>query len=110
MATIGQLKRNRESDTYTGTLRTLTLRADIALRRVDRTSEKAPDYRITADGAEVGAAWIRPTKKGGQYVSLVLDDPSFPAPVWANLGKAPGQDDEDLLAVIWSRPDSRPEA
>ena len=39
---------------------------------------------------------------GQDYVSLSLSDPSFgPKKLYCNLGRAAGQDDDDLLAIIW---------
>jgi uncharacterized protein (DUF736 family) len=40
---------------------------------------------------------------GKDYVSLSLHDPAFgPKKLYANLGRAAGQDDEDVFAVIWN--------
>ena len=33
------------------------------------------------------------------------DYPELPQPVYATLGQLAEQDDEDVLAVIWNRPD-----
>jgi uncharacterized protein (DUF736 family) len=39
-------------------------------------------------------------------VSLSLHDPAFgPKKLYANLGRAAGQDDEDVFAVIWNPAD-----
>lgn len=38
-----------------------------------------------------------------EYISVGLAAPEFgPNKLYANLGKAAGQDDEDVLAVIWN--------
>ena len=43
---------------------------------------------------------------GKEYVSLSLAAPEFgPKKLYANLGKAAGQDDEHLYAVIWNPAD-----
>ena len=51
--------------------------------------------------AEIGAAWSKRSNEGRDYLSLKLDDPSFNAPIYANLF-----DDEDGegYTLIWSRP------
>ena len=52
--------------------------------------------------AEIGAAWSKKrSEEGRAYLSLKLDDPSFNAPIYANLF-----DDEDSegYTLIWSRP------
>ena len=50
--------------------------------------------------AEIGAAWSKRSEEGRDYLSLKLDDPSFNAPIYANLF-----DDEDGegYTLIWSR-------
>ena len=35
--------------------------------------------------AEIGAAWSKRSNEGRDYLSLKLDDPSFNAPIFANL-------------------------
>jgi uncharacterized protein (DUF736 family) len=40
---------------------------------------------------------------GEDYISLSLADPAFgPKKLYANLGRAAGQDDENVYAVIWN--------
>ncbi|PTX36088.1 uncharacterized protein DUF736, partial [Allosediminivita pacifica] len=52
----------------------------------------------------IGAAWSKRSGEGRDYLGLKLDDPSFTAPIYANLF-----DDEDgeSYALIWSRPNGR---
>lgn len=96
MATIGSF--TRTDDGYTGFIRTLTLSSKVQFQRVDATSEKAPDYRIHAGQAEIGAGWTKTSEAGRRYVSVKLDDPSFPAPVFASL-----VEQDNGYALIWSR-------
>ena len=51
--------------------------------------------------AEIGAAWAKTSKDGRVYLGLKLDDPSFTAPIYANL-----LDDENY-SLTWSRPNGR---
>jgi len=53
---------------------------------------------------EIGAAWSKRSNEGREYLGLKLDDPSFNAPIYANLF-----DDEDgeSHSLIWSRPNGR---
>ena len=66
-----------------------------------------PDYRVYSQAVEIGAGWIKKGKTlGEEYVSLSLADPSFGGrKLYANLGRAAGQDDDDVLAVIWNPTD-----
>ena len=72
----------RTANGYSGRLQTLTL--DVELTLVPANSgggENAPDFRIhrgaSARGAEVGAAWKRTGENAGDYLSLLIDDPSL---------------------------------
>src|SRR5271166_6542626 len=49
------------------------------------TNDKAPDLRVVVSGVEIGAAWRRISKENRTYHSVKLDDPSFTAPIYANL-------------------------
>src|SRR3546814_20570571 len=49
------------------------------------SSENAPDFRLQAAGHDIGAAWNKTSEAGREYKSVTLDDPSFPAPVYARL-------------------------
>jgi uncharacterized protein (DUF736 family) len=60
---------------------------------------KAPDLRVQAGNVEIGAAWKRTSSKENTvYHSVKLDDPSFPAPIYANLVEVEGGH-----ALVWSR-------
>jgi uncharacterized protein (DUF736 family) len=63
--------------------------------------------RVASSGVEVGAGWRKKAKTSGEdYVSLSVADPAFgPRKLFANLGRAAGQDDENLYAVIWNPAD-----
>ena len=40
---------------------------------------------------------------GEDYIALSFADPAFgPKKLYANLGRAAGQDDKDLYALIWN--------
>lgn len=52
--------------------------------------------------SELGAAWQKTAKETERdYLSVKLDDPSFPAPIYATLIEVDGQEG---LQLIWSRP------
>ncbi|HZQ01188.1 MAG TPA: DUF736 domain-containing protein, partial [Reyranella sp.] len=77
-------------DGYAGTIRTLTVATKVRLVANDRKEgQGAPDFRIFAGAAEIGAAWRR-TRKGSEetYLSVKLDDPALPQPIWGALLEA----------------------
>lgn len=98
MAQIGTFTTG-DNGTFAGAIRTLTLNVKATIRASDKDSDKAPDYRVFNAATEFGAAWKRTSREGRDYLSLKLDDPSFPAPIYASLVE--GESGEHML--IWSR-------
>ena len=104
IATIGTFKKTGTE--YTGEIFTLSLQAK-GVRLVPdlrASGENAPSHRVLVGRAEIGAAWTKKSNEGREYLGLKLDDPSFAAPIYANLF-----DDEDGegSSLIWSRPNTR---
>ena len=65
-----------------------------------RVSDNAPSHRVFVGRAEIGAAWSKRSNEGRDYLSVKLDDPSFTAPIYANLfDDAEGE----TFTLIWSR-------
>ena len=84
MANIGTF--TAEKDGFTGQLRTLTLNVKVKLVPNDKgENESAPDFRLQAAGHDFGAAWKKTSEAGRDYLSVAIDDPSFPATVYARL-------------------------
>ena len=98
MATIGTFVKSAEGS-YSGSIKTLSLNVRTAqLRPNDKTDERAPDFRIFAGATEFGAAWKKVSRDNRDYLSVKLDDPSFPAPIYASLVDA-----EEGYSLIWAR-------
>jgi len=111
MATIGSVTR-RPDGRYEGELKTLSVRADIALVPVgEKASPAQPDYRVISPngpgGIEIGAGWIRTGQiSGKEYVALSIAAPELgQKTLYANLGRAAGQTDPDVFALIWNAQD-----
>jgi uncharacterized protein (DUF736 family) len=77
MATIGSVTKHDDGH-YEGELRTLSVRADIAIMPVtDKASHNQPDFRVLSKGVEIGAGWLRMGQMSGkEYVSLSISAPS----------------------------------
>ncbi|WP_159952647.1 DUF736 domain-containing protein [Rhizobium sp. 18065] len=99
MATIGSF--TASGNGFTGTIKTLNLNVKASICSVERVSDKGPDFRILAGNVEFGAAWKKTSNEGRDYLSVKLDDPSFPAPIYATLIEV---ENEDGRSLIWSRP------
>jgi uncharacterized protein (DUF736 family) len=101
MATIGTFTKTANGD-ITGTVKTLTLNVKAKFVPTEGDSERGPDYRIFAGTTvEFGAAWKKTARETGRdCLSVKLDDPSFPAPIYASLVEDEGGEAHNL---IWSR-------
>lgn len=99
MATIGTF--SKKDDTWTGTIRTLTINAKAQFVPVKDKAKGGPDYRLFAGGAELGAAWREKGKdEGTDYLAVKLDDPSFDKPIRAAFFENAERGDG---ALVWSR-------
>jgi uncharacterized protein (DUF736 family) len=105
MATIGTFKKTGSNE-FTGEIVTLSVQAKNVRIVPDQrsTGENAPSHRVLVGRAEIGAAWSKRSNEGRDYLGLKLDDPSFNAPIYANLFD---DDGEDTFSLIWSRPNGR---
>ena len=107
MPAIGHVTKASDGS-FKGQLRTLSFKAPIEIvPNAAKNSDTQPDYRVYSQATEIGAAWVRRGKTSGEdYVSLSLADPALgPKTLYANLGRAAGQDDENVYAVIWNPTD-----
>jgi uncharacterized protein (DUF736 family) len=96
MANIGSFKKSGTE--FQGEIVTLSLQTKGVriVPETDRTSDNAPGLRRSRrDRGRLVEA-----HRGRDYLSVKLDDPSFNAPIYANLF-----DDEDVetYTLIWSR-------
>ena len=105
MATIGTFKKTGNNE-FSGEIVTLSLQTKNVriVPEARATGENAPSHRVFVGRAEIGAAWSKTSNEGRAYLGLKLDDPSFNAPIYANLF-----DDEEGegFSLIWSRPNGR---
>jgi uncharacterized protein (DUF736 family) len=105
MATIGTFKKTGSNE-FTGEIVTLSVQAKNVriVPEATRSGDNSPSHRVYVGRVEIGAAWAKRSNEGRDYLGLKLDDPSFTAPIFANLF-----DDEDGegFSLIWSRPNGR---
>ena len=104
MAHIGTFEHT--SDGYFGRLRTLTLDIDLAIVAAAPSDTKnAPDFRVhigtNAEGPAIGAGWRRKSERVGEYLTLLVDDPTFPRPIRARLVKH--DDRGSVYQLRWNR-------
>jgi uncharacterized protein (DUF736 family) len=105
MATIGTFKKDGAG--YAGSIETLTLRAKLTFEPNTKKgdSSKAPDFRVIQIAedftSEIGAAWTKTSKEGAAYLSVSIDDPSFPEKINCRLVKTGSEQGHTLF---WERP------
>lgn len=105
MATIGIF--HQSGSDFSGEIVTLSFQAkNVRIVSDTRSSgENAPSHRVFVGRIEIGAAWSKLSSSDGRnYLSLKLDDPSFTAPLYANLVEG---EDGQSFSLIWSRPNRR---
>ena len=99
MATIGTFTANSKGE-FNGVIKTLTLNTKAVFRPIERNGDKSPDFRVTVGNLDIGAAWKKTSREDRAYFSVKLDDPTFPAPIYATLSET---DTAGEYALIWSR-------
>jgi uncharacterized protein (DUF736 family) len=98
MAQIGTFTRD-ENGNLAGTIKTLALSVKASIRPAQKDHDKAPDYRVHVGQVEIGAAWSKTSRDDRDYLSVKLDDPSLPAPIYATLVEG----ERGEFNLIWSR-------
>jgi uncharacterized protein (DUF736 family) len=100
MANIGSFKKvgsELQGEIVTLSVQTKGVRI---VPEANRVSDNVPSHRVFVGRAEIGAAWSKRSNEGRDYLSLKLDDPSFTAPIYANLFE---EEDGEGYSLIWSR-------
>ncbi len=100
----------RTANGYEGIIETATLDIRISIVPAEQSdADKAPDWRVhrgDVEGPEIGAGWNESGERAGDYVSLRIDDPSFPQPIRAALFQ--NGNDRSAWSLRWNRqPKSR---
>jgi uncharacterized protein (DUF736 family) len=100
MANIGSFKKS--GNEFQGEIVTLSVQTKNVriVPEANRANDNAPSHRVFVGRAEIGAAWSKRSNEGRDYLSVKLDDPSFNAPIYANLFD---DEDGDGFTLIWSR-------
>ena len=100
MATIGVFK--KAGSDLVGDITTLNVQTKNVriVPEENRANDIAPTHRVFSGKAEIGAAWSKRSSDNRDYLSIKLDDPSFVAPVYANLFATENGED---FSLVWSR-------
>ena len=85
MANIGSFKKSGSE--FQGEIVTLSVQTKNVriVPETNRANDNAQSHRVFVGRAGIGAAWSKRSNEGRDYLSVKLDDPSFDAPIYANL-------------------------
>ena len=105
MADIGSFRKNGQE--IQGEIVTLSVQAKGVriVPETNRANDAAPSHRIYIGRIDIGAAWSRRSSEGRDYLSVKLDDPSFSAPIYANLFD--NEDGETFSLIMVPRPQAQ---
>jgi uncharacterized protein (DUF736 family) len=101
VAKIGNFNKNPDGS-FDGEIVTLSVQAR-NVRIVPEASGlggSTPTYRILVGLAEIGSGRANAHDGGREHIALKLDDPSFTAPIYANLFE---EAESEKFVLIWSR-------
>lgn len=99
MTKIGSFK--KVAIDYEGEIVTLSLQSkDVKIIAQTGRFGGDPDFRIYCGRVEIGYANLKMSDNGEHYLFVMLDDPSFTAPIYAKLELDNSGDRYDL---VWSR-------
>ncbi len=95
-----------EAGGFEGTLAMMSQKRGIRIIPNEaKETDAQPDFRVyTNDRVEIGGGWNRTGKNSDNpYVSLTFAAPEFgPSKIYANLGRAAGQGNESVMAILWN--------
>ena len=89
---------------YSGTLETLTVKADLTLEPNRSGKPNSPDFRVMHGLTEIGYGYKEVAESGVEYVKVKIDDPSFVYPIYASLFLNSRTDE---LQMVWNRPKAK---
>ena len=103
MPAIGYVQRQSDGS-FKGSITTLSVNAEIQIVPHRGKTGEQPDYRVLAGSVELGGGWVRTGEVSQrEYVRLAMSAPELgPRTLYANLGRAAGQDDDDAYAISWN--------
>ena len=106
MPAIGYVQRQADGS-FKGSIRTLSVSAEVTIVPNRGKTGEQPDYRVLSGGVELGGGWIRTGEVSQrEYIRLSMSAPELGSrTLYANLGRAAGQDDDDAFAIIWNPAD-----
>ena len=87
---------------YIGSLKTLTIDAELELVPFESSNDQAPDFRVLHLGSEVGGGWRRQSKNGTAFISVTIADPTLPCTIRAVLFQ-PRKPKGTEWPLVWDR-------
>ena len=101
---IGQFTKTKEGN-FTGSITAIgAVISKVALEAV--TAEgKGPNFHVTAQGCDLGAAWNKTSERTGKdYLSVSLRSPFVSGPIYAALVET---DQSGKFTLVWNEPKAK---
>ena len=101
---IGQFTKTKEGN-FTGSITAIGGIFPNVTFEATAADGKGPNFRITAQGADLGAAWNKTSERtGASYLSVSLKSPFLPTQVYAALVET---DETGKYALVWNEPKAK---
>jgi len=101
---IGHFTKAKDG-TYTGSITALGAVLPKVTFEAVQGDGKAPNFQITAQGADLGAAWNKTSERTNKaYLSVSLRSPFMAHAVYAALVET---DDAGKFALVWNEPKTK---
>ena len=98
---IGHFTKTKEGN-FTGSITAIgAILPKVTFEAID-TDGNGPNFRLTTQGVDLGAAWNKTSERTGKtYISVSLKSPFLPSQVYAALVETnePGK-----FALVWNEP------
>ncbi len=101
---IGQFTKTKDGN-FSGSITALGAVLPKVTFEAVEADGKSPNFQITSQGADLGAAWNKTSERSGKdYLSVSLRSPFLAQPVYGALVET---DDAGKYALVWNEPKSQ---
>jgi uncharacterized protein (DUF736 family) len=102
---IGQFTKGKDGN-FTGSITAIGAVLPKVSFEAITAEGNGPNFRVTAQGADLGAAWNKTSERTGKgYISVSLKSPFLPRQVYAALVET---DEAGKFALVWNEPKAKP--
>ncbi len=101
---IGHFTKTKDGN-FTGSITALGAVLPKVTIEAIKADGKSPNFQVTAQGADLGAAWNKTSERTGKgYLSVSLRSPFLAQPVYSALVET---DEAGKFALVWNEPKAK---